>query len=116
MSLQEIDRELIEWMREFDSLSNDYRQVSLDATKKRDAYDLSKARAMLKAPSDYTVDMKKAHVKDVCQREATECHVAESTRDWHKERLKALSGLLTAAQSRAKLVTEDLRMTNLPRY
>jgi lysyl-tRNA synthetase class I len=116
MSLQELDRELMKWMREYDTLSNDYKTVSDEATRKREIYDLAKAHAMLKAPSDYTVDMKKAHVKQVCQNESFECHIAESSRDWHKERLRALAGLLNAAQSRANLVKEDIRLTNTPRY
>lgn len=116
MSLQEMDTELLTWMREYDTRSNEYRQIGDEATQKRDFYDLAKARAMLKAPSNYTVDMKKAHVKEVCQRESTECHIAESTRDWYKERLRALAGLLNAAQSRARLISEDIKLTNQPRY
>ena len=111
--LVSIDGEIQRWATEYDVLSNDYHDVYLDAVRKQDALDLAKAKAMLNAPPEYKVDEKKAYVTITCQREATESHLAEATRDWHKERLKALSGLLTAAQSRANIVRDDLRLTNV---
>lgn len=114
--LQEIEKELTDWMREFDTLSNEYRDISLDAATKRDALDLKRAQVMLRAPKDYTVDMKKAHVTELCHMEETECHIAETQRDWYKERLRALAGLLNASQSKAALLREDMKLTNTPRY
>lgn len=112
---QEIDQELLAWMREWDNLSNEYRQIGRDATTKRDKYDLMKAEAMLKAP-DGTVAMKEAFVTKTCHVVALECHIAETTRDWCKKRLEALAGLTNAAQSRANLVKDEIRLTNSPRY
>lgn len=107
-----IDQEINRQAEEFDIRSNEYRETCEDATRKRHVYDLAKARAMLNAPQEYRVDEKKAYVVEACKQEALECHLAESTRDWYKERLRALAGLLTASQSRAKIIAEDLKLTN----
>lgn len=110
--IKEIDAEIVRLSQEFDIRSNEYRPVCEDAERKRDVYDLAKAKAMLTAPAEYKVDEKKAYVVQACQMQAMECHLAEATRDWYKERLRALAGLLTAVQSRARLVGEDLKLTN----
>src|ERR1051326_7696272 len=101
MPFVETDNAIVRWSMEYDNLSNDYRTICSDAQKYRDEYDLAKAHAMLKAPPEYRVDEKKAHVEIVCHKEAVQAHAAEASREWHKERLRALAGLLNAAQSRA---------------
>lgn len=112
MPFQETDSDIVRWSQEYDELSNEYRQVTFDAQRLRDEYDLAKAHAMLKAPSEYRVDEKKAHVEIVCHKEAISAHTAEASREWHKERLKALAGLLNAAQSRAAREREELKLMN----
>lgn len=112
MPFAETDQAIQKWSREYDELSNDYRQICLDAQTLRDTYDLAKAHAMLKAPPDYRVDEKKAHVVIVCHQEAVKAHAAEASREWHKERLKSLAGLLNAAQSRAAREREELKLMN----
>lgn len=111
--INEIDAEIQQRAQEYDLRSNEYRMICDEATNKRHIYDLAKAKAMLSAPVEYKVDEKKAFVVQACQQQALECHLAESTRDWYKERLRALGSLLTAAQSRARIVGEDLRLTNV---
>ena len=111
--IQDIDQEIHRQAEEFDIRSNEYRDICEDATRKRHIYDLAKARAMLTSPSEFRVDEKKAYVVEACQQQALECHLAESTQDWYKERLRALASLLTAAQSRARIIGEDLRTTNM---
>lgn len=112
MPFVETDRDIQKWSREYDELSNEYRAVSLSAATLRDEYDLAKAHAMLKSPREYRVDEKKAHVEIVCHKEAVNAHAAEASREWHRERLRALAGLLNAAQSRAAREREELKLTN----
>lgn len=112
MPFLETDQDIVRWGREYDELSNEYRAICKQAQEARDVYDLAKAHAMLKSPSDYRVDEKKAHVTIVCKKEAAEAHAAEASREWHKERLKALAGLLNAAQSRAAREREELKLMN----
>ena len=107
-----IDEELKRLAEDFDIRSNEFRQVCEDAERKRHIYDLAKAGAMLKAPPEFKVDEKRAYVVQACQQQALEAHLAEATREWYKERLRALAGLLTATQSRARLVGEDIKLTN----
>lgn len=111
--LSEIDGEIVRWSNEWDALSNEYKLICEEAQQKRDVYDLAKAKAMLSAPEHYKVDEKKAHVVEVCHKQAVEAHVAEATREWYRERLKALAGLLTAAQSRSRREVEELKMLNV---
>lgn len=112
MPFVETDNDILKWSREYDELSNEYRTISLDASRFRDEYDLAKAHAMLKAPLEYRVDEKKAHVTVICHKEAIKAHTAEASREWHKERLRALAGLLNAAQSRAAREREELKLMN----
>lgn len=111
--INEIDAEIRRLSEEFDIRSNEYRQVCEDAARKRDIYDLAKAKAMLTAPPELRVDEKKACVTQSCQTQATDAHITEATREWYRERLRALAGLLTAAQSRANIIRDDLKLTNV---
>ncbi len=108
----ETDAAIMRLSNEYDSLSNEYHAICLEAETKRDTYDLAKAHAMLKAPQEYKVDEKKAHVAVTCHEQAVEAHAAEASREWYKERLRALAGLLNAAQSRAAREREELKLMN----
>lgn len=111
--LHQIDSDILRWSNEWDALSNEYREICEEAREKRDVYDLAKAEAMLKAPMDYRVDEKKAYVVQVCHKQAVEAHIAEASREWYRERLRTLAGLLTASQSRMKRETEELKLLNI---
>jgi len=112
MPFTETRADISRWSREYDELSNEYRTVCLEAERYRDEYDLAKAHAMLKSPPEYKVDEKKAHVTIICKEEAVKAHTAEASREWHKERLRALAALLNAAQSQAATEREELKLMN----
>ena len=82
-----------ELLAECDELAKTARDYAV----KENAYRLAKAKAMLKAEG--TVDMKKAQVDEICQRERLDSHIAEGLLDATRERVRSLRAVLSALQT-----------------
>lgn len=103
-----IENELVRLSTALDGASVEYMALCQDAARKRDEYELAKAKAMLKA-AGANADMRRAEVVEICQAQMTASHIAEAKRDGMKERLRALSDVLNALQTRASFLREEMR-------
>lgn len=93
---------------DYDQLSQDYEQIARNAANLRDAYELEKAQAMLTASG--TIPEKEAQVVIRCSESAEQCHAAEATQEYYKQRLKALAAVLNAAQTEAALIRDEMKL------
>lgn len=89
--LQSTSKELLEECDILTELAHEY------ATKEN-AYRLAKAVAMLKAEGK-TVDLKKAEVDVICEKERLASHIAEGMLDATRERVRSLRAVLSAMQT-----------------
>lgn len=80
-------------MSECDDLATNARDYAV----KENAYRLAKANAMLKAEG--TVDVKKAQVDLVTEKERLASHIAEGVLDATRERVRSLRAVLSALQT-----------------
>lgn len=104
-----IESELIRLSRALDEASLEYMKLCRTAAEKRDAYELSKAKAMLKSQGS-NADARRAEVVSICAELMMDSHIAEAQRDGMKERLRALSDVLNALQTRASFLREEMRL------
>ncbi|HEX7313264.1 MAG TPA: hypothetical protein VF297_05060 [Pyrinomonadaceae bacterium] len=104
-----IESELIRLSTALDEASQEYMVLCRVAAEKRDAYELAKAKAMLKATGS-NADTRRAEVVSICADLMTASHIAEAQRDGMKERLRALSDVLNALQTRAAFVREEMKL------
>lgn len=89
--LQSTSKELLS---ECDALTDAAREYA----NQENAYRLAKAKAMLKAEGK-TVDMKKAEVDIICEKERLTAHLAEGILDATRERVRSLRAVLSALQT-----------------
>lgn len=104
----EIENELIRHARALDTASVEYMELCREAAVKRDRLELERSKAMVKS-TGANADARKAEVTLICAELMTEAHIAEARRDGMKERLRALSDVLNATQSRASFLREEMR-------
>lgn len=105
-----LEQELIDIQREIRVEGDGYARYAIDAGQKRAAYDLGKAKAMLRLMNDKekrTVGEKEAMVDVAVEKELTDVRIAESLANASRERLKALLAELTAIQTRASLIKTE---------
>lgn len=93
---------------DYDTLSQEYEEVARNAANLRDSYELEKAQAMLTATG--TIPEKEAQVAIRCSDAAAQCHAAEATQEFYKQRLKALAAVLNAAQTEAALIRDEMKL------
>ena len=103
-----IERELVRLSGALDIASVEYMDLCQDAARRRDEYELAKAKAMLKAEGS-SADKRQAEVVTICSDLMTASHIADAKRDGMKERLRALSDVLNALQTRASFLREEMR-------
>lgn len=104
----EIENELLRLSSALETASVEYMTLCRDAAEARDVYELAKAKAMLKAVGT-NADVRRAEVVSICSDLMTKSHIAEAQRDGLKERMRALSDILNAVQTRAAFVREEMR-------
>jgi hypothetical protein len=102
----ELNRRLDEHSNMLLADSREYARLAADAVTKRNAYDLAKARALLRA-KDGTIPEKAAQVTLECEPQMMEARIAEAHLDAMKMRLKAVSDSLSAVQTKARLLKTE---------
>jgi hypothetical protein len=106
----QIENELLRLTKALETASNEYTELCRLAARARDDYDVAKARALLKTNKELKVDEKKAEALLACEPLMRDAHIQESMRDAMKERIRALSDILNATQTRASFLKEEMRL------
>lgn len=110
--VDELNRRLDEHSNILLTDSREYARLAADAVTKRNAYDLAKARALLKI-KDGTVIEKTAQATLECELQMVEARIAEAHMDAMKMRLKAVSDSLSAVQTKARLLKTEADLSGL---
>ena len=116
--LDELNRRLDEHSKELMTRSDEYRTQALKVVEARNAYDLARAKAMLRTASEHqgdkswTVDRIKAEALVLCEPQMTEARIAEAHLDAIKTRLSAVSDSLSAVQTQARLLKTEAAVNN----
>jgi hypothetical protein len=102
----ELNRRLDEHSRMLLGDSLAYADLASKAVNARNAYDLAKARALLRA-KEGTIPEKAAQVTLECEPQMMEARIAEAHLEAMKMRLKAVSDSLSAVQTKARLLKTE---------
>lgn len=107
--LVSIDRELVRLSQALATAVNDFESVSQEAAELRSSYDIKWAQCLLKFrfEKDSTEAIKKAMATEACAAEMTATRVKEAVRDALKERIRALTQVLSVQQSRLRHMEES---------
>ena len=113
--LIKINAELLRLSQSLAKAVNDFEDASIEAAELRSAYDVKWAQTLLKVRfEDGTEAIKKAMATEICQHEMTATRIKEAMRDALKERIRALSTVLSVQQSRLRHM-EDTERTDWDR-
>lgn len=96
-SLSKLNADLNSTAQELLAECDSQAECAKDYAIKENAYRLAKAKAMLKAEG--TVDVKKAQVDLLTEKERLACHIAEGLLDATRERIRSLRAVLSALQT-----------------
>lgn len=97
-SLSNLTDDMQATSKELLSECDEMAKAARDYAVKENAYRLAKATAMLKAEGK-TVDLKKAEVDLICEKERLTSHIAEGILDSTRERVRSLRAVLSALQT-----------------
>jgi len=97
-SLTNLNEDLQVTSKQLLSECDDMAEAARDYAVKENAYRLAKATAMLNAEGK-TVDLKKAEVDLICEKERLTSHIAEGVLDSTRERVRSLRAVLSALQT-----------------
>lgn len=109
--IEELNRRLDEHSQMLLKDSLEYARLASQAVNARNAYDLAKARALLKA-KDGTVAEKAAQAQLECEPQMIDARIAEAHLDAMKMRLRAVSDSLSAVQTKARLLKTESDLNN----
>jgi hypothetical protein len=90
--------------------SREYARLAREAVDARNAYDLAKARSLLKI-KDGTVIEKSAQATLECEPQMIDARIAEAHLDALKMRLRAVSDSLSAVQTKARLLKTESELS-----
>jgi hypothetical protein len=111
--IDELNRLLDEHSQDLLKSSLEYPRLAADAVNKRNAYDVSKAKATLRVATahagdkGWTVDRREAQVLLECEPQMIEARIAEAHAESMKVRLKAVADSLSAVQTRCRLLKTE---------
>lgn len=105
-----ISAELTRYSKSLAEATNQFSDACRDAAEKRSTYDIERAKSLLRSQLK-TVTEREAEALIACEVPMREARIAESLRDALKERVRALEAVLTACQSRASFLKEEMRLT-----
>ena len=98
ISVQNLTEDLRETSKELLTECEALVEVAREYAEKENTYRLAKAKAMLRAEGK-TVDLKKAEVDLICEKERLASHIAEGVLDATRERVRSLRAVLSALQT-----------------
>jgi len=104
--LIKINAELLRLSQSLAKAVNDFEDASIEAAELRSAYDVKWAQTLLKVRFEDGTE--------ICQHEMTATRIKEAMRDALKERIRALSTVLSVQQSRLRHM-EDTERTDWDR-
>ncbi|MGI8655435.1 MAG: hypothetical protein ACR2LC_09475 [Pyrinomonadaceae bacterium] len=107
--VNKINNDLLGLTKKLAESSNEYQDLLLDAVMKRNDYDVAKAKAFLKAEGK-NVEEKKAIALLACETEMREARIAEAMLEGMKARLRALADSLSATQTRASNMKQEMKL------
>ena len=105
----QINGSLVKTSKRLAIASNKYTKACRDAAEKRTDYDVQWAQELLRAPGE-TVSERQANTTIVCKDSMREARIAEAMRDATKERIRALTAILNATQTRAGFLRDEMRL------
>jgi hypothetical protein len=108
--VNEINRTLTRLSRRIAVASNKYVRACRTAAEKRTEYDVTWARQLLKAQGE-TVSERQSSTTILVKDEMLAARIAEGERDALKERLRALQSVLNAVQTRARMLSDELKLS-----
>jgi len=97
-SLANLSEDLQSTSKELLGECDELTKAAREYANRENAYRMARAKAMLEAPKD-TVDMKKAFVDSVTEKERLAAHVSEGLLDATRERVRSLRAVLSALQT-----------------
>lgn len=92
--------------------NDELREAGKSWAVKENDYRRAKSVAFLNAEG--TMDIRKAKVDEVCERERLAAHVAEAEREACLERVRSLRAHLSALQTLANVTINEMRMADAP--
>lgn len=107
--IPELNKELIRLGVAIELAADNYAELARDANVKRNDYDVAFMKALLIADGR-NVEEKKAVAKLSCEALMREARTAEVFCDGMKERIRALTAALSAAQTRAALMKVEMSL------
>lgn len=108
MTKQELEEKLMATIAELRDSTDTLTDLAREWAKADHYYRHAKAIAYL--TSDGTVQARQAHVDKVCKEEREKAHTADALRDAQKEKVRALMAELTAYQTMAGLMKQEMAM------
>lgn len=113
--LSTIEQELKDYERELYASSDNETELTLDAARKRAAYDVAYAQELLKINANkdlkLTVPEKEAMAVLAVQNDLVACRIAEAMAQSAKRRLDTIQTLVSSVQTRAKLFQTERSLT-----
>lgn len=107
--IAQINGSLIKTSRRLAVASNKYARACREAAEKRTDYDVQWAQELLRAPGE-TVSERQANTTLICRDAMREARIAEAMRDATKERIRALTAILNATQTRAGFLRDEMKL------
>lgn len=104
-----INAELLDFSRKLALASNEYAEACADAANKRTDRDVRWAQELLKSKGK-TVSEREAEVMVICETVVRDCRISEAMRDALKVRVRALSDVLNATQTRASFLKDEMKL------
>jgi hypothetical protein len=100
-----IDKELVRLSQALGTAIDSYETTCRAAADARGAYDIAKARALLKAAGS-SRELRESEAILLCKDEMLECRIQENMQSALKERIHALQTVISVQQSRLKFLDE----------
>lgn len=100
-----IDRELVRLSQALGTAVDEYETVSREAAEARSAYDLAKAKALLKADGS-SRELREAEAVLLIKDEMLQCRIKENMMSALKERIRALQTVISVQQTRIRFLDE----------
>jgi hypothetical protein len=103
--LIQIDQELVRLSQALGTAIDEYEAVCKQAAEARSAYDIERARALLKANGS-SRELREAEATVLTKDQMTECRIKENLMGALKERIRALQSVISVQQTRLRYLDE----------
>lgn len=103
--LIQIDKELVRLSQALGDAVSEYEKASKEAAETRSAYDIEKAKALLRAVGS-SRELREAEATIQTENQMTQCRIKENLMGALKERIRALQTVISVQQTRLRYLDE----------